>query len=720
MGTVIPNFSFPPPTWNGPPIINPLSVWQNQFESKITTLITTVTDKMMMNINSLANKIEIMSKNDDSAKQTETQRNMSNLQVETATGRAIHQQLHQQRQKTRNNEYQSTNNRDDLSGPAKARPYQHRNGTNQNNTRMNHERRYENSERNSNKNQHSRGRNQNNRNQNNRRQGPPVPSNNNRLDAQDMQPTRPPLNSTFHSQNTDMPKIIKGVHKFASINHHKGNWTQTPPSVMKNILQITDNIKPTLYDESFTSKARLLAEQFAEGLAFLVQEHLDLKQQEIETELMQLNPTDKKITFEIVKKQFVRKQSHKYDDNKMRPLILEAIDRVGFNFVNRTHTDSNPIETSNRFGVLSIPDETETAENSEETTSYDDSTQNPLHGYLSTNKNGSSSAANVDIATLPEIIGQSNLLTTTMVTSQNTGPTNNKHASSDTTNSNLQTINNPELQTTNIALYNSPTMAPNINARQHTCSISEPSHSPRDTHDDFSAGGHGPTNRELVVRCNRIDSKAGPHLSEHDLRSKKTNSITQPTTEEYKELKERHIFIYPNKTKPSATELGAMPNKDCEVLVIGDSNLQFVRHIPNNWELLSISGLRIEDATPILQGIPEPDDCTVKHVILAIGLNDRRQSKPPLADCIRAAAGRKHGRRLVSFLEVVDPGFGRTKELTATQNIERLNQAARSTKEVKFVPAPENPTFHGSGFHFDPEYTDKIIKCLGMHILSLN
>jgi len=164
-----------------------------------------------------------------------------------------------------------------------------------------------------------------------------------------------------------------------------------------------------------------------------------------------------------------------------------------------------------------------------------------------------------------------------------------------------------------------------------------------------------------------------------------------------------------------------MPHPETQVLILADSNLQFTREIPHNWEVLSVSGLKIEAATSILQDLSEAQTAdTLKHVVIAVGINDRRDSKPPLADCIRSAAGLKFGLRKVSFLEVVDPGSAWTKDLNASANIQRLNQAARSAIDVHFVPAPSDPTYHGAGFHFDAAYTDKIIKVLNMHVTSLN
>jgi hypothetical protein len=207
--------------------------------------------------------------------------------------------------------------------------------------------------------------------------------------------------------------------------------------------------------------------------------------------------------------------------------------------------------------------------------------------------------------------------------------------------------------------------------------------------------------------------------SGHTLRNRK---IFNPRpTPDYAELKNHNIFIYPNKTKPVVSELEGIPHRQAQVLIIGDSNLQFVRNLPENWELLSISGLKVEGAMSILTDLPEPlEDDPLKHVILAVGLNDRHSCKPPLADCVRAAAGLKHKRRRVSFLEVVDPGSARTKEPHTSVNIQRLNQAARSSTEVNFIPAPTRVTYDGAGYHFDESYTCEIIQCLESNIFSLN
>lgn len=604
MATICQDFRVPPPMYaHGPPPMAPMAIWELHFEKRITQMLSAVTTQLMTNMNNLSDKLSNMEKTNQDLRK--------NLQVKLPTIPPLMQV--QTKPLLPTPPVTSGNNRPTQREPAKdgrgptawgpnrARPYQPR------------------------------------------YQGTQKPKPGGRRDNADKPriinqsstnsgDTKGNTGNRQHSENGDFQKILKGVHKFASIGHHKGNWIKTPPSITKNITRITDNIKPPLVDDEFSNRVRLLGEQFAEGLSNLVQEHLNNKEQELEKELMLLNPADKKLTLDIVKQQFVRKQGNKFDHNKMKNLITTAVDIVGFNFTSpRAANSDQTITTFNRFQCLELEEEPDTEEDTEEN---EDSRE--------TRSQGAGSERN---STPP-----SRSIVTSIMTEE----------------------------------------SPN---------------------DDAAQFSHDPT-----------PSKNDPHLTTtRNLRSRKITSNIKPTPQEYDDLRNKKIFIYPNKTRPSTTDLSNIPNSETEVLIVADSNLQFAREIPRNWELLSVSGLKIESATSILQDLPEPQSGTAfKHVIIAVGINDRRDSKPPLADCVRSAAGRSSGTRTVSFLEVVDPGSTRTKELNASANIQRLNQAARSATNVNFVPAPCDPTFHGAGFHFDAAYTEKIIQQLNNHIVSLN
>lgn len=599
------DFSVPPPMFtHGLPPMAPMAIWELQFEKKISQMLTSVTDNLMKNINNLSIKLNDIEKTNQEIRKNQNPGTivstiippLMSIQAKpllpTPTGMAgITRSAWDGPRGARGPM---------IWEPTRAKAYQPVNNQTQ---KPGHPARRE---------------------QVNKARGRAVTVSTNPADSGANKP---------HSPNPDFPAILKGVHKLASIGHHKGNWINTPPSITKNITRITENIKPPMVDDDFRDRVRLLGEQFSEGLSNLVQEHLNSKQQEVEQELMSLNPSDKKLVIDIVKQQFVRKQGRKFDINKMRNLISTAVDVVGFNYTSPVTTVHVPsITTFNKFQCLELEDEPVTEDEVEDMEDFHDA-------------RGASSENNLSQPTVP-------------------------HKQITTTNASTSA---------EVILTAHPTTQPENHIQ--------------------------PTSTTTT----------------RTLRPRQITPNTKPTAHEYAELRKKKIHIYPNKSRPSTTDLSQMPHPDTQVLILADSNLQFTREIPHNWEVLSVSGLKVEAATSILQDLPEAQTAdTLKHVIIAVGINDRRDSKPPLADCIRNAAGPKLGLRKVSFLEVVDPGAARTKDLNASANIQRLNQAARSAPNLHFVPAPSDPTYHGVGFHFDSAYTDKIIKMLNMHITSLN
>ena len=611
MATLRQDFSVPPPMFtHGLPPMAPMAIWELHFEKRISQMLSSVTDNLMKNINILSDKLNNIEKTNQEITKNQNQVTTRSTIIPPLMRIPTKPLLPTPTNGAGNNRWTHEEPREGR-GPRDGRgPMERRGPMIWGATRA---RAYQPS---TNKNQgvgHGEGGER----------------------AGKVATKEPNHNTKTHSENPDFPAILKGVHKLASISHHKGNWIKTPPSITKNITRITENIKPPMVDEDFSSRVRLLGEQFAEGLSSLVQEHLNNKEQEVEQELMRLNPADKKLVIDIVKQQFIRKQGRKFDNNKMRNLINTAVDVVGFNFTRPCTTQNVPsVATFNKFQCLELEDEPATEDEVED-----------IEDFHEAQNQGAGSENNLSQPTVP-------------------------HKRTTTTDE---------------------------GTRAESVPISHPTAQPEN---------HIQPTSTTTTRT---------------LRPRQTTSSTKPTSHEYAELRKKKIHIYPNKSRPSTTDLSEMPHPETQVLILADSNLQFTREIPHNWEVLSVSGLKIEAATSILQDLPEAQTAdTLKHVVIAVGINDRRDSKPPLADCIRSAAGLKFGLRKVSFLEVVDPGSARTKDLNASANIQRLNQAARSATDVHFVPAPSDPTYHGAGFHFDAAYTDKIIKVLNMHVTSLN
>ena len=641
MAVMPPNFSVPPPNfWPTPNPAVPFTTWERQFENKMTTLISSVTDKLLGTISSLSDRINQISSLTTRPTQP-TNPIPPLMRVKVTPSNNIHPP------------------RDDLSGPAKARPYQPRQ-TNSNHMRSNTAR------------FPGRGK-----------------GRGSDLGTRVNQPTQQPLirqrpaeardPPVTHSSNADIPTIIKNVHKLTSIGHHKSNWVEIPPNIKKNIDNFTYNIKPPLVDDNFTTNMKKLGEQFAEGVVHLVNDHLDAKQIDIEKTLLTLNPTDKRIVPDIVKQQFIKKQGKKFNENKINSLIKQAVSLVGFEYQARDTVDETTgVNSFNRFQSLVLEDEEDADEGASET--FQDAVSQPSNTVPPSTPLGPTASSSDQPQPHCPSYDEGKSSDNPSLPSPRPS-TSAKHAPTPTSPS------HPHTKGTYPQISVSP--SPHQSTDMGSATITHKNHHPKTF--------YGPTLRSGKVGI----QSSSPNLSN--------------------ELRKKNIFIHPSNSRPSPAELSKIPQAGAEVLLIGDSNLQFVREIPDKWQVLSISGLKLESAAAILQGIPEPSqDDPLKHVILAVGLNDRRTTKPPLTDCVRAAAGTKYQRRRVSFLEVTDPGCARTKDPAATNNIQRLNQAARSLPDVHFIPAPDSPTFHGIGFHFDPPYTNKIIKSIAGNVHSLN
>ena len=351
MATIPINFSVPPPTvWTPvPPPTPPFHMWEKQLEVRFTNMLSGVTDKIMNSISELNNKINTLATVKDNA--SLPRNNIQPLMAlpftratrpHNTSTTVVRQGADTRRDPTGNPGRPWT--RDILAGPAPARPYQPR-GVNSNG--RNHD---------LNK---GMGRKPN---PSHARKGtypPHTPKNYPHTHPQANHELT--VNAQTHSDNRDMQHIIKAVHTLTSVKHHLTNWSETPKSVMKTIENITSNIKPPLCDDKFQQRAKEVGEHFAQGLAMLVQEHLEDKQRILEQELLLLNPTDKKIVEPIVTKQFLKKQGRKFDAGKIKRHICAAVDLVGFNFAPRPNNNqSRPdIKTFNRFAALELDEETD-------------------------------------------------------------------------------------------------------------------------------------------------------------------------------------------------------------------------------------------------------------------------------------------------------------------------------------------------------------------------
>src|SRR6476469_6042319 len=190
------DFSVPPPMFtHGLPPMAPMAIWELQFEKRISQMLTSVTDNLMKNINILStklndiekNKLEIRKDQNPGAIGSTIIPPLMSIQAKpllpTPTGMAGNTRSAWDGPQDRRGPM--------IWGPTKARTYQPVNNQTQ---KLGHPARRE---------------------QVNKARSRPVAVNTNPADIGANKP---------HSPNPDFPAILKGVHKLASIGHHKGNW----------------------------------------------------------------------------------------------------------------------------------------------------------------------------------------------------------------------------------------------------------------------------------------------------------------------------------------------------------------------------------------------------------------------------------------------------------------------------------------------------------------
>ena len=127
--------------------------------------------------------------------------------------------------------------------------------------------------------------------------------------------------------------------------------------------------------------------------------------------------------------------------------------------------------------------------------------------------------------------------------------------------------------------------------------------------------------------------------------------------------------------------------KSTRILVLGDSNAREWPKIPENWEILAMSGFSLTSLEKCIEKWIIPADVT--EVIIALGMNDRGHSADHLTRTIIALKEilDRTTRFRTHFLQVPQmPNFSANE----SKSIAHLNKAAHDTWGNHFIVGPQN------------------------------
>ena len=164
-----------------------------------------------------------------------------------------------------------------------------------------------------------------------------------------------------------------------------------------------------------------------------------------------------------------------------------------------------------------------------------------------------------------------------------------------------------------------------------------------------------------------------------------------------------------------------MGNQQTEVLVIGGSNLRKYSpsQIPSHWSVVSIPGADLKLINDILVKRTPNILSSLRHVIVAVGINDRdKTTRVPIRDCLCSAKYFIGTGGSVHFqgIPVNTDAFGETQ----IKRLEYINTNAKEMLMKNYIAPPMIFSTAPNGVHYKDETLTKILNNMINHISHLN
>ena len=174
-----------------------------------------------------------------------------------------------------------------------------------------------------------------------------------------------------------------------------------------------------------------------------------------------------------------------------------------------------------------------------------------------------------------------------------------------------------------------------------------------------------------------------------------------------------------NVTEYDKSDTGLYSLDDCNVTVIGDSNLRFMGGLLTNYQVAFRPGAKFTHITDVVKAIPKSSTC--EHLVVAMGVNhrDRDYNKETLPDLRTLVESLRNCGKTAHFL-----GLSYNSKLAPElkANLSRINKAAQLEFKHCFIqPLPDDKICtKPDGIHHVQYTVNAIRDSIVAHITSLN
>ena len=158
---------------------------------------------------------------------------------------------------------------------------------------------------------------------------------------------------------------------------------------------------------------------------------------------------------------------------------------------------------------------------------------------------------------------------------------------------------------------------------------------------------------------------------------------------------------------------------NCNVMVIGDSNLRFMGGLPTNYQVAVMPGARFMHINEVVKALPKSS--TFEHIVVAAGINhrDRDYNKETLPDLRTLVDSLRNSGKTAHFL-----GLSYNSKLAPEMkaNLSHINKAAQSEFKHRFIqPLPDAKICtKPDGIHHVQYTVNAIRESIIKHMTSLN
>ena len=504
-------------------------------------------------------------------------------------------------------------------------------------------------------------------------------------------------NSTSLSPNPDYTVLQKSAFKYGLLQHHIRNWKRTPRNVLTRIYDMVGDIHPPLPLLETTGALLNAGVIFGEHLTTEVRNHCGQQLQEVLTSVSTISKVDVDRAVREATRQLRQRLGEKFDASSISFDVFKAsvdVDVANVHVPNQIVNEGKP--------PMQPLDSTKPITPAQQTkTLYSVRTHNSFDALMDENN---------DIVDPTPEPRQSNTQQVGAKTSsrKNTGRKRFRTTTpinADTTNKNKRSNNKqtPNQTPATPTLGNQASQSP----------------SPRTFLDQYSTPQ--PSTIPLTISPNFITQQTPNNnldnyeISEDESRPASPSPVVVKNPHGVvKVIKDKNSLLKPNRNF-------VFGNADTEVVVLGDSNLKKYTssQIPSHWSVVSIPGVTIKLVNELLIKSTPNKLPNLKHLIIAVGINDRDNAKPTLiTDCLTNAQTFIGPLGIIHFQGIpINKDVLRKVQIT---NLETVNNAAAQLLTTNYIEPPTPCTTTQDGVHYLQDTLKKILSSMISHITKPN